>query len=65
SSNGYAFIAIVVHYINNQGEMDEVLIDFAELVGEHSGDNMAETVWKTLERYGLQNRVRLFSLSFI
>ncbi|KAJ7442860.1 hypothetical protein FB451DRAFT_1019775, partial [Mycena latifolia] len=32
---------------------EELLIDFQELIGEHSGDNMAEIVWKTLTDYGL------------
>lgn len=36
---------------------EEVLIDFQELVGEHSGENMATTVWKTLTLYGLKGRV--------
>ena len=36
---------------------EEMLIDFCELVGEHSGENMAEAVWQTLEIYGLLGRV--------
>ena len=36
---------------------EEILIDFHELLGEHSGDNMADAVWETLEKYGLVNRV--------
>jgi len=36
---------------------EELLIDFRELIGEHSGDNMAEAVWQTLELYGLVGRV--------
>lgn len=36
---------------------EEILIDFRELVGEHSGENMAEAVWQTLETYGLLGQV--------
>jgi hypothetical protein len=36
---------------------EELLIDFRELIGEHSGENMAEAVWATLELYGLIGRV--------
>jgi hypothetical protein len=36
---------------------EELLIDFRELIGEHSGKNMAEVVWQTLELYGLVGRV--------
>jgi hypothetical protein len=39
---------------------EELLIDFCELVGEHSGENMAEVVWKTLKMYGLLGWVIAF-----
>ncbi|KAJ6589774.1 hypothetical protein B0H10DRAFT_1825384, partial [Mycena sp. CBHHK59/15] len=55
SSNGYAFLAIVAHYITNDGKLEEMLIDFRELVGEHSGENMAEAVWTTLKIYGIES----------
>ncbi|KAJ7189804.1 hypothetical protein GGX14DRAFT_382861, partial [Mycena pura] len=57
SPNGYAFIAIVVHYVTNDGKLEELLIDFQEIIGEHSGENMADVVWKCLESYGLTGRV--------
>jgi hypothetical protein len=37
---------------------EELLIDFAEIQGEHSGENMAQTVWETMELYGLKGFVR-------
>ncbi|KAK6984038.1 ribonuclease H-like domain-containing protein [Favolaschia claudopus] len=68
SSNGYAFMAIVAHYVTNEGKLDtqlrseELLIDFVELIGEHSGENMAEVVWESLDRYGLIGRVMAFMM---
>jgi hypothetical protein len=38
-------------------KLEELLIDFQELIGAHSGDNMAKVVWETLEPYGLKGRV--------
>ena len=38
--------------------LEEVLIDFRELIGPHSGENMANIIWSTLELYGIQNKVR-------
>ncbi|KAF8867502.1 hypothetical protein BD779DRAFT_1464336, partial [Infundibulicybe gibba] len=61
SSNLIAFMAIVAHYVNNDGQLEELLIDFRELIGEHSGENMAEVVWQTLSTYGLRDRVRYLS----
>ena len=36
---------------------EELLIDFRELLGEHSSENMAEAVWETLVMYGIEGRV--------
>ena len=64
SSNQYAFLAIVAHYITNKGELEELLIDFRELSGEHTGENMAQAVWETLTEYDLIGRVSLAVHSF-
>jgi len=34
--------------------IEELLIDFCELVGKHLGKNLADAVWQTKELYGLQ-----------
>ena len=39
---------------------EELLIDFQELIGEHSGENMATAVWTTLENYNIQDKVCKF-----
>ena len=75
SSNQHAFLAIVAHYMTNDGKLgmsiilshnlvrylrpltEELLIDFRELISEHSGENMAEAIWATMELYGLVRKV--------
>lgn len=37
--------------------LEELLIDFRELIGEHSGVNMAHAVYDTMKMYGLRGRV--------
>jgi hypothetical protein len=45
-------------FLSNTGLVaEELLIDFRELLGEHSGENMAEAVWETLVMYGIERRV--------
>ena len=44
---------------------EELLIDFRELIGEHSGENMAAALWETLTQYGLIGRVSFFAIMFI
>jgi hypothetical protein len=36
---------------------EELLIDFRELVGEHSGENLAHAVYDTLDLYGLKGHI--------
>ncbi|KAN0131304.1 Ribonuclease H-like domain containing protein [Lactarius tabidus] len=62
SSNNYAFMAIVAHYVNKVGQLEELLINFRELEGEHSGANMAEAVWETLVCFGIENQIMAFML---
>ncbi|KAM5534121.1 hypothetical protein V8D89_012212 [Ganoderma adspersum] len=57
SSNGFAFLAIVMHYVTDDWRLEEILIGFEELIGEHSGKNMAEVLWHTMDIYGLIGRV--------
>jgi hypothetical protein len=45
--------------------VEELLIDFRELIREHSGENMAEAVWTTLELYGLTRKASFDLLSSI
>jgi hypothetical protein len=42
--------------------VEELLIDFRELIGEHSRENMAEAVWATMELYGLIEKVSFQAL---
>lgn len=39
---------------------EELLIDFKELLGTHSGENMAEAVWDTLTTYGIKDQVSVY-----
>lgn len=36
---------------------EELLIDFGEMKGSHTGENMGAAVWDTMERYGLKEKV--------
>jgi hypothetical protein len=37
--------------------IEELLIDFKEIIGEHNGENLADVVWTTLELYKITNKV--------
>ena len=52
----HSFSAAIL--INISPILEELLIDFRELIGPHSGENMAEAVWSTMEVYGLIRKVQ-------
>ena len=42
--------------------VEEVLIGFRELIGQHSGANMANAVWEVMGEYDLHDKVAHNSL---
>jgi hypothetical protein len=57
SPNRIAFLAVVASFITDNWTFHEVLLDFKEMNGAHSGANMAENVFGTLEEFDLCKKV--------
>jgi hypothetical protein len=51
---------LLIYYLS----IEELLIDFRELVGEHSGENMADVVWEVLLCFNIQDKVYIFLVYF-
>ena len=39
--------------------LEELLIDFHKLISEHSGENLGQAVYETLDIYDLKSRVSI------
>jgi hypothetical protein len=59
SSNRIAFLATIATWIDEKWMLHEVLLDFQELVGSHTGVNMATSVFRTLESYDITKKVSI------
>jgi hypothetical protein len=59
----YVFISCLNLTTHLRPAIEELLIDFQKLIGEHSGENMAEAVWATMELYNLVGKVSFQGLS--
>ena len=57
SKNRLAFLALTASWINEDWEMRVALIDFIQLVGSHSGENMANEAFKTLNELEMVEKV--------
>ena len=49
SSNCIAFLGITCHYIDNEWNLKDTLVDFVHLNGVHSGENLAKEFLKCIE----------------
>jgi len=61
SPNKLAFLAIVVYWISDSWQIEEVLIGSVEIWGSHRGANMAGIINEVLARYGIQDSILGFT----
>ena len=52
-----AYIAVTVHYIDEDWELQADLLAFEELEGSHTGENLAEVLYTILETHRLKRKV--------
>ena len=57
STNGLPIFGMIGHWLTETFELREEVLDFAELHGAHSGENLALAVQTTLEELGLQHKL--------
>jgi len=57
SPNQIAFLAVIAHYITESFDYQETLLDFKEIQGSHTAENLSETVISILRSYGLESKL--------
>jgi hypothetical protein len=62
SRNLITLCGIVVHFISQQGRLRTFLLSLPEVVGGHTGVNIAEGVTAIVNEFGIQNQVGYFVL---
>jgi hypothetical protein len=60
SPNYQAILGCVAHFINRSGKRRTVVLALRELVGEHSGENMADVLLHIFDDYGISDRIGYF-----
>jgi len=56
-SNQLPFLGITSHWIEENWELNETLIDFVELSGAHTGENLSEAFVKSCKDLGILTKV--------
>ncbi|KJZ71689.1 hypothetical protein HIM_08927 [Hirsutella minnesotensis 3608] len=60
SPNYQAILGCVAHFINRSGKRRTAVLALRELVGEYSGENMAEVLLHIFDDYGIKGRIGYF-----
>ena len=57
SGNGKAIMSITCTWISDDFEICEVVLAFREILGDHSGANIAKLFYEVMKEYSLENNV--------
>ncbi|GBC36498.1 zinc finger BED domain-containing protein RICESLEEPER 2-like [Rhizophagus irregularis DAOM 181602=DAOM 197198] len=57
SSNSISFLGITAHWISDEWELKNILLDFVKLEGSHSGKNIKEFFLKSLKDFGIMTKI--------
>ena len=57
SPSAKAFLTITTHYIDKNWKLQNILIDFIQIFGSHSGENIKDVFVTGLQNLSIQNKV--------
>jgi hypothetical protein len=55
-----AFLAITAHFIDEEWKLQTIVIDFIQIWGSHSGENIKEIFITCLKNFGIQTKVSYY-----
>jgi hypothetical protein len=59
-----AFMVITAHYIDKEWKLQNIVIDFIQIWGTHTGENIKEIFVSSLEKFMIKTKVSLFLLIY-
>src|SRR5579859_3532393 len=57
-----AYLGVVAHWCDASGEMCNALIGLPEVIGKHSGSNIARCLFDVVKEYGISEKIGYFLL---
>lgn len=57
-----AFLALTVHFIDDNWKLQACTLDFIPHFGDHSGASLAKSVYASLKRFGVHDKVLTFTM---
>ena len=62
STNGHGFLAITIHWITEDWKLQDSLLDFIDLFGPHSGENLCNAFVKSCYDFGILTKVNFLHI---
>ncbi|ERF72806.1 hypothetical protein EPUS_04241 [Endocarpon pusillum Z07020] len=62
SPNGYALVGIVSHFVDDDYQVRAILLGIREVYGEHSGENVGQTVVDVIREFQTESELGAFVL---
>ncbi len=50
------FVGVTGHFIDNNWDLKNILLDFFKIEGPHTGENLCSALYKSLEDLDIQNK---------
>jgi len=57
-----AYLGVVAHWCDASGEIRAALIGLPEVIGKHSGQNIAKCLFDVVKEYGIGEKIGYFQL---
>ena len=62
SGNDLALLGAIAHFINPQGDLEEVLICLKEVEGSHTGENLSQYILQAIDDFDITARLGYFQM---
>ena len=59
SPSNKAFLSLTAHFINTEWKLQNIIVDFIQIYGSHTGENIKNTFVFGLENLSIENKVNI------
>ena len=59
SPSNKAFLSLTAHFINTEWKLQNIIVDFIQIYGSHTGENIKNTFVLGLENLSIENKVNI------
>src|SRR6266487_5328499 len=62
SPNSLAILGIIAHFIDEEGTLQHATLALKDIIGDHSGEHLAEAIIEVLDEWGFASKLGFFMM---